>query len=122
VLNGILSDKFNVAYDGSINTTKVGTVNSSWSSNAVYLNFDPTKTFGLTIRGDYFSDRKLSPLLPGGKNIFATTLSGNFKVDNLTIIPELRLDNSDATTVFINGKGTGVKSTTSFILAAVYKF
>ncbi len=122
VLNGVLSDKFNVVYDGSINTAKVGTENSSWKSHAVYLNFDPSSAVGLTLRGDYFDDRKLSPVLGGANKIFATTLSANFKVDNLTIIPEFRLDNANTTAVFLDSKGVGTKSTASFILAAVYKF
>ena len=121
VVNGVLSNQWSIVYDGSLNTTKIGTTNSSWKSHAVYFNYDPTILFGLTLRADYFDDRKLSPLLAGGKNVFATTLSGNVKVDNLTIIPELRLDNA-STTIFTKGTGLGTKSTASFILAAVYKF
>lgn len=121
VVSGTVSDKLSLAYDGSLNSTKIGTENSSWKSHALYFNYDPTKLFGLTLRADYFDDRKLSPLLSGGKNIFATTLSGNVKVDNLTIIPEIRLDNA-ASAIFTKGDGTGTKNTASFILAAVYKF
>ena len=121
VVNGTVSDQLSIAYDGSLNSTKIGTTNSSWKSHAVYFNYDPTKLFGLTLRADYFDDRKLSPLLNGGKNIFAATVSGNLKIDNLTIIPELRLDNA-ANPIFTKGNGSGTKSTASFILAAVYKF
>lgn len=121
VVTGILSDQFNIAYDGTLQSTKQGNTNSSWKAHALYLNFDPSKTFGLTLRGDYFDDRKLSPLIADAKNIFATTLSGNIKVDNLTIIPELRLDNASGA-IFTKGDGKPTKSTTSFILAAVYKF
>ena len=121
VVNGVLSNQWSIVYDGSLNTTKIGTTNSSWKSHAVYFNYDPTKLFGLTLRADYFDDRKLSPLLAGGKNVFATTLSGNVKVANLTIIPELRLDNA-STAIFTKGTGLGTKNTASFILAAVYKF
>jgi hypothetical protein len=121
VVTGTLSDQWSIAYDGTLNSSKIGTTNSSWKSHALYFNYDPTKLFGLTLRADYFDDRKLSPLLNGGKNVFATTLSGNIKVDNLTIIPELRLDNA-ATEIFTKGTGAGTKSTASFILAVVYKF
>ena len=121
VVTGTLSDQWAMAYDGSLNTTKIGTTNSSWKSHALYVNYDPAKLFGLTLRADYFDDRKLSPLLVGGKNVFATTISGNVKVDNLTIIPELRLDNA-STAIFTKGTGVSTKSTASFILAAVYKF
>ena len=120
VVQGTLSDKVNLVYDGNLQSTKQGTANSSWKSHAVYLNYDPIKTFGWTLRADYFDDRKINPLIPGSKNIFATTLSANAKVDNLTIIPELRLDNGNGA-IFSKTGGT-TKSTLSFILAAVYKF
>lgn len=121
VVTGVLSSQFNIAYDGTINSSKIGTTNSSWKDHALYLNYDPTKMFGLTLRADYFDDRKLSPLIVGDKNIFALTLSGNAKVDNLTIIPELRLDNAGGS-IFTKGNGTSSKSVASFILAVVYKF
>lgn len=121
VVTGAVSDKVNIAYDGSLQSTKQGTAWSSWKSHAVYLNYDPATSFGLTLRGDYFDDRKLSPLLPGANKIFALTLSGNARVDNLTIIPEFRLDNATGA-IFTNGKGGSIKSISSFILAAVYRF
>lgn len=121
VVTGALSDQFSVAYDGSLQSTKQGTENASWKSHAVYLNYDPVKTFGLTLRADYFYDRKIAPLIPGAKSIFAVTLSGDVKVENLTIIPELRLDKASGG-IFTDGKGTSVKSVASFILAAVYRF
>ena len=121
VATGTISNQLSLAYDGSLNTTKIGASNSSWKSNALYVNYDPTNIFGLTLRADYFDDRKLSPLLAGDKNVFATTLSGNVKIDNLTIIPELRFDNT-ASPIFTKGAGADTKSTASFILAAVYKF
>ncbi|MEO8174137.1 MAG: outer membrane beta-barrel protein, partial [Sediminibacterium sp.] len=121
VVTGVLSDQFNIAYDGSIQTSKIGTTNSSWKAHTLYLNFDPVKTFGMTLRADYFDDRKLSPVLGIANKVFATTLSGNVKIDNLTIIPEIRLDNATGA-VFSKGSGAATKSTASFILAAVYKF
>ena len=125
VLSGTLSSQFSVGYDGTFSSTKIGTENSSWKSHAIYLNYDPVSTFGLILRGDYFDDRKLSPLITSGpvvaNKIFATTLSANVKVDNLTIIPELRLDNATGA-VFSKGSGAATKSTASFILAVVYKF
>jgi hypothetical protein len=120
VVMGTLSSQFNIAYDGTVQTSKIGTTNSSWKAHAIYLNYDPTSMFGLTLRGDYFDDRKLAPLL-GVNKVFAATLSGNVKIDNLTIIPELRLDNA-TNPVFQKGDGTATKSYASFILAAVYRF
>lgn len=121
VVTGVLSDRFNIAYDGSLQSTRQGTENSSWKSHALYLNYDPVKNFGLTLRADYFDDRKLAPLLGNARKVFAATLSGNIRVDNLSIIPELRLDNASGDT-FTKGNGTATKSTAGFILAAVYRF
>ena len=121
VVNGALSDQWSIVYDGNLNSTKIGTTNSSWKSHALYLNYDPTKMLGWTIRADYFDDRKINPLIPGANKIFAATLSANAKVDNLTIIPELRID-SGSGSIFTKDKGVATKSTLSFILAAVYKF
>ena len=125
VVSGTLSDQFSVGYDGTFSSSKIGTDNSSWKSHAIYLNYDPIKSFGLTLRGDYFDDRKISPLISNGtvnaNKIFAPTLSANIKVDNLVIIPELRLDNA-TNPIFTNSTGGPVKSTATFLLAAVYKF
>lgn len=121
VLTGALSSQFNIAYDGSLQSTKVGTASSSWKSHALYLNYDPISTLGFTLRGDYFDDRKISPLLGGANKIFATTLSANIKIDNLTIIPEFRTDNASGTP-FMKGSGSAAKSTSTLLLAAIYKF
>jgi len=120
VLQGTLSSKFGISYDGTIQSRKVAGSTNSWSSNAIYLNYDPTAKFGLTLRGEYFSDTK--NVLGINTSIFVPTLSANFKVDNLTIIPEIRLDNAKDD-LFLKKDGiTGTKSTASFILAATYKF
>jgi hypothetical protein len=56
-----------------------------------------------------------------GGSVVATTLSGNIRCSNLTIIPELRLD-YDSDPVFSKNGSLDKKNTISFILAAVYKF
>lgn len=123
VLTGILSPQFNLVYDGSVLTTHLpGGVNDTWNSHALYLNYDPKKTFGLTLRTDYFNDRKINPLVTmNGGHMLATTLSGNFKFSHLTIIPEIRID-CDSDPVFSKNGFLNKKTTSSFILAAVYHF
>ncbi len=119
VLMGVISDKFAINYDGTVQSRKVAGVTNSWSSNAVYLNYDPTSKFGLTLRGEYVSDTK--NVVGIGTSIFIPTLSANFKIDNLTIIPEFRLDNAKDN-AFIKSNGAATKSASQFILAAAYKF
>ena len=119
VVNGVISSRFAINYDGTIKMVKTGTIKSSWSSNALYFNYDPTAVFGLTLRSEYFADGK--NVAGVGTSVVQTTLSGNIHIENLTIIPEIRLDNA-GNTVFSKNSGAGTKNDASFILAAVYKF
>ncbi len=90
----------------------------NWNGVAVYLNFDPASWFAITLRTEYISDKDQ---YLGLKNVFAPTLSANFKIDHLTIIPELRFDNAGKT-VFYKNATTSTKSSGSFIVAACYHF
>jgi hypothetical protein len=119
-----LSDKFSIGANGTLQSAKLdldSTGNFSsyqWGGAALYLNYDSLKWFGLTLRGEYISDKDE---YLGFKNVFSPTLSANFKVDNLTIIPELRIDNAD-NAVFSKNATESTSSTGNFILAAVYHF
>jgi hypothetical protein len=121
VLTGTLTDQLSLAYDGSRLTTHINGMNDTWNSHALYLNYDPKKSFGLTLRTDYFSDRKINPLVTTkGGSVFASTLSANFKYHNLTLLPELRID-CDSDPIFSKNGGLNKKSTASFIIAVTYK-
>ena len=93
---------------------------TSWWGSAIYLNYDPTTAFGITLRGEYFDNKKAVVAAPA-TSIFDVTLSPNLKVGNLTIIPELRYDaGKDA--IFEKNDGTATKNTVTGILAATYHF
>lgn len=123
VVTGTVSSKFNIGYNGSIKSVKPsGGSSDSWWGSALYLNYDPTTVFGLTARGEYFSDKK--GVAGFGTNIFDFTLSGNVRIDNLTIIPEFRVD-AAKDPLFYKNTDTGsptAKGTGTFILAATYHF
>lgn len=127
-----VSDKFSLGYDGTVKFYKPkGGSSSSWWGSALYVNVDPTEKFGLTLRGEYFDDKKgvitymdeyndVYPLF--GSGIFQTTLSFNIKPhENFMIIPEFRLDSAEDP-IFTKNNGSGVKSTESFVLAAIFSF
>jgi len=120
VLTGAVTDKFTIGYNGTVKLVKIEDEDnaSSWGS-ALYFNVDPTANFGITLRGEYFGDDKSAFGL--GTSIFDATLSPNFKIGNLTIIPEIRLDNAKDE-IFTDHDGNGAKSTFTGILAATYHF
>lgn len=120
VLIATVSDKFSIGYNGTVKGIKLEDTNNatSWGS-ALYFNVDPTASFGITLRGEYFNDNKDAFGL--NTNVFDVTLSPNFRVGNLTIIPELRLDNAKSE-IFSNHDGDDTKSTFTGILAATYHF
>lgn len=100
--------------------TKWNTGNKWWGT-ALYINADPLPWLGLTLRSEYLSDEQSVIGFDG--NIIANTLSANFKIDNLTIIPEFRFDNASSKPgIFYKQNGDPSKSTASFLLAAVYSF
>ncbi len=130
VLNFVLGSKWGLNYDGTLQSYKAAGAGASahnWSSNALYLNFDPTSKFGLTLREEYFSDKDGVKLYTAttpsvlAESVMATTLSANVKLGNLTLIPEFRFDNAK-NEYYTDKDGKGSKSATSFILAATYKF
>ena len=126
VITGTVSGKFSLGYNGTVQSVKPsGASSDSWWGSALYLNFDPVPMFGVTLRGEYFDDQKavsgLASAAGLGTSVFDLTLSGNIRIDNLTIIPEFRLDNAKDP-IFKNNSDETKKSTGTFILAATYHF
>jgi hypothetical protein len=130
VLTGKVSDKFSLGFNGTVATQKFQVDNKydtdakSWWGSAVYLNVDPTEKFGLTLRSEYFSDKDqlvAMSLAPEGAAIFANTLSANFRIAGLTIIPEFRFE-TGSKDVFFDKEGATKSGNASFLVAAVYKF
>ncbi|HTQ64025.1 MAG TPA: outer membrane beta-barrel protein [Puia sp.] len=130
VINGTITSKFGIGFNGTVQSIKSSVLDksTSWWGSAVYLNFDPSSSFGLTLRGEYFSDKdgvKINPVDPTqtpGLNVFDVTLTALCKVgSNLTIMPEIRLDNGSKN-FFYKTDNTYTQSTFSALLAAVYHF
>ncbi len=115
ILLGILSNKFSINYDGTI----ANIAGKSWNSNVFYFNYDPSNKFGFTLRTEYFDDTK--NIVGVGSSVFATTLSANIHIDNLTIIPEIRFDNA-RDQIFLNSSNANTTGAGNLLVAAVYKF
>lgn len=129
VVTAKFTDAFSIGLNGTVNSMKAwdGEKNidgKSWSGAAAYLNFDPKSWFGLTLRSELFNDKnqlKVFAMAPEGGNIFANTLSANFKVDGFTFIPEIRIE-SASKNIFADKNGNPTGSAANFLLAAVYSF
>jgi hypothetical protein len=135
-----LQETLYLGFNGTINTTSSGEIYNGSSiadedgdgagfyGVAGYLQAATSEKFSLGARAEYFKvfNGGLESVVglngEGDGNVFAVTLSGNAKVmDNLTLIPELRLD-SMSEDFFINNDLENSKSLSSFLLAAVFSF
>jgi hypothetical protein len=115
---------FSLGFNGTVNQSSYidddYNHKSTWWGSALYLNLDPAPWVGLTLRGEYFSDK--DHIKVGADNIFATTLSAQFKVDGFIFIPEFRFDNAKQE-IFLKSDGiTGTKNSGTFLIAAIYSF
>jgi hypothetical protein len=118
-----VSSKFSLGVNGTLQSLRLADSVFKWSTSnwwgaALYLNVDPASWFGLTLRTEYIGD---NDEYLGLEHAFVPALSANFKIDNLTIIPEFRLDNA-GNSVFYKSASETTKSTGSFLLAATYHF
>ena len=126
-LNGLFSEDFyqldlTAGYDISddlyfgLNAT---TAQDNFFGVAGYLQYGLSDSFSLGARVEYFSDQGLG-LFELEENVIDATLSANYTVGNLTIIPEFRID-MFSTAVVPDGDVFD-DSLSSFVLAAVYAF
>ena len=115
VLNGVVSSQVGINYDGTI----ANIAGNNWTSNAVYVNYDPSAKFGFTLRSEYFNDTKNA--VGVGTSIFQNTLSANIHFSKLTLIPEIRFDNAKDK-IFFNANSNLNQYAGNFLIAAVYKF
>lgn len=110
-----LSDKFKLGLNGAdfSNEGDVG-----YSGAALYPSYAITDAFALGLRGEYFKFKEGS----GDTSVTALTLSGNYKINGLTIIPEFRLDSNSDEVLFVDSDLAPAKSASQVLLAVVYGF
>jgi len=109
-----LNDSFFLGF----NTTYSDTDGNGFYGAALYPQYSLSETLALGLRGEYFGFHTEDA---DDSTVFAATLSANYKIDDLTIIPEVRLDSWNEEFYF-NNDLEPTKSLASFLVAAVYKF
>lgn len=117
-----LSDSFFLGINAAYLTLENN--GGGFAGAALYPQLALSDTFTLGLRAEYFvEDGDFGAIGTGvdDSSVFATTLTGSFAIDNLTIKPEIRLD-SASDNAFLNNDLMGSKSLGSFVLAAIYSF
>lgn len=106
---------------------------SSFMGFALYPKVSLSESFGLGLRAEYLSvtnghlgifrtdEQDMIGNEIGDGSVMEYTLSGNYKVGNLTFIPELRIDVTSEDS-FLDSDNKATNMLPSLNLAAVYKF
>ncbi len=101
------------------------TAQDNFSGAAIYLQYATSDALALGIRGEYFADSGVE-VVGTDESVIDFTVSAQYKVGNMTLIPEFRIDTySSDQGVILDGSGTTPEygnSLASFLLAAVYSF
>lgn len=133
VVNATITNKFSVGYNGTIANMQTKAIAdkawsnpNTWFGSALYFNYDVAQNASLNLRTEYFEDNRmvtsLFALPAQGGHVYQATLSGNIKIKNLVLIPEVRVDNSNRG-IFYKHNGNGLTGTTiTNACAVVYKF
>lgn len=110
-----LTDKFKLGLNAAdfSNEGDVG-----YTGAALYPSYAFSDAFSLGVRGEYFKSKEGSL----DTDVTAFTLSGNYKIHGLTIIPEFRLDSNSDEVLFVDSDALPAKSASQVLLALVYAF
>ncbi|MFD0796913.1 outer membrane beta-barrel protein [Maribacter chungangensis] len=103
-------------------------INASYDENngtgfyggSIYPELKASDNFKVGLRAEYFA--QTSDILATDPNVFATTLTGSYTIENLIIKPEIRLDSWSDNEPYLNRDGAATKSLSSFLIAAIYSF
>jgi len=111
-----LSESFFLGINGAYQTSD----DAGFYGAALYPQLATSESFSIGLRGELFGlHAKDVDDLP---SVFATTLTGSYTVENLTIKPEVRLDSWSNDEPYVDTDGVASKSLAAFTVAAIYSF
>lgn len=121
-----ISDKFSLGFNGTYaltNNDNDSSLDGKWFALVGYANYAVKETVSLAYRLEYFDAKNATPGVGilAGSSVIGNTLSLNYKVGNLTIIPEIRID-SASEDIFSNSDLTPKGLTAFALLATTYSF
>lgn len=87
---------------------------------ALYPQYTVSDSFALGLRGELFGYHDdTDDDLP---SVFATTITGSYSVENLTIKPEIRMDAWSESEPYLDNDGLASDSLSAFAIAVIYAF
>ncbi len=121
-----INDKFSLGLNATYALAKNDTDNNldgNWFALVGYTNYTIKETLGLAYRIEYFDAKKATPALANlaGSSIVGNTISLNYKVGHLTIIPEVRIDCASED-IFEDSHTTPKRATVFALWATTYTF
>ncbi|MCC9071382.1 porin [Flavobacterium sp. F-65] len=121
-----INDMFSLGFNGTYAKTTNdfdNNLDGEWFSLVGYLYYKFKANLGLAYRMEYFDAKNAAAGLGvvAGSSIFANTVSLNYKVGNMTIIPEIRLD-SASEDVFLDSNSAPTGKMVFALVAATYSF
>lgn len=94
---------------------------TGFSGVALYAQYATSDVFKIGARYEFFNDKQIVFTDFTETNASDFTITANYSVGNLTIIPEIRFDTNDED-VFLDSDGAPSSSLASFVLAFTYGF
>lgn len=88
---------------------------------ALYPQLAINDAFSIGLRGEFFSSLEDGGPVGADESVFATTITGSYTVENLTIKPEFRIDSNSAD-IYLDNDGAATGSLAAFTLAAIFTF
>ncbi|TDP02372.1 outer membrane beta-barrel protein [Flavobacterium sp. 245] len=126
VASKTISDSFGLGFNATYAKTKNdfdGDLDGEWFSLVGYANYTFSPSLLLAYRMEYFDAKDAAPSLGTltGSNVFANTVSLNYKVGKLTIIPELRYD-AASEDIFLDSDALPTGGSFYALIATTYSF
>ena len=111
-----LSDSFFLGINGAYQVSD----DAGFYGAALYPQLTTSDSFSIGLRGELFGlHAEDVDDLP---SVFATTLTGSYTVENLTIKPEVRLDSWSDDEPYVDSDGVASQSLAAFTVPAIYSF
>jgi hypothetical protein len=119
-----ITDAFKLGLNAASFSAPTG-YTGGFSGVALYPQLAVSKVVTLGLRAEYFQTSTGNFYTAGplpGQSVMGYTLTANIKAGPLTLIPELRLDNSSKANMFAYSNNLATSSASQFVLAAVFAF